>query len=142
MGTRSFTKIRDEDNRLICIIYRQFDSYPEGHGVDLANFLKGRRLVNGYNENDMSGPVSNGMGCLAASLVAFLKTAEHINVSNNKIGNIYLHPMDFDDTDWLDYIYTITPTRVVVYRPGGDDSIFEGTWEEYQSWIKGMCENC
>lgn len=142
MGTRSFTKIRDEDNRLICIIYRQFDSYPEGHGVDLANFLKDRRLVNGYNERDMVGPVSNGMGCLAASLVAFLKTAEHINVSNNKIGNIYLYSMDFEDTDWLDYIYTISPTHITVFCTGEFEPQFKGTWEEYQSWIKKMCESC
>ena len=41
MGTRSLTYIKSEYNtedNIVCI-YRQFDGYPSGHGIELANFL-------------------------------------------------------------------------------------------------------
>ena len=70
MGTRCLTVFKEEDGTEIAVMYRQMDGYPEGHGQALADFLEGRRIVNGYNMNDKKERAFNGMGCLAAILAA------------------------------------------------------------------------
>ena len=76
MGTRSLTKVLDEEGKEILCLYRQFDGYPEGHGADLKEFLKGMKLTNGYSTDQKEdGGWANGMGCLAGQLVAWFKTA-------------------------------------------------------------------
>ena len=81
MGTRSITVVYDEynDKPVVCM-YRQFDGYPSGHGRELAEILKDRVIVNGFGLNEKT-KVSNGMGCLAATIVASFKT---------EIGGFYL----------------------------------------------------
>ena len=71
MGTRSITRVKDEDGKVILTMYRQMDGYLEGHGAELVEFLKGIQLTDGININDVG--VANGMGCLAAQLVAHFK---------------------------------------------------------------------
>ena len=44
MGTRSITHIRDNDTTLVTL-YRQYDGYPSGMGVDLAEQLVGLREI-------------------------------------------------------------------------------------------------
>jgi len=74
MGTRSLTIINNEwDNSEICVLYRQSDGYPKGHGIDLLNFLKDMNIVNGISIGE-SRRISNGMDCLAAQIVAHFKT--------------------------------------------------------------------
>ena len=48
MGTRSLTHFVEEGETL-ATIYRQFDGYPEGHGIELLNFLRDMHIVNGMN---------------------------------------------------------------------------------------------
>ena len=80
MGTRSLTtfvetykdyksgkKVKNE----IVTMYRQYDGYLGGHGKDLADFLAGGELVNGFGMDDKV--VFNGMGCLSAQVVAHFK---------------------------------------------------------------------
>ena len=98
MGTRSLTYIKSEyntDDNIICM-YRQYDGYPEGHGLDLSAFLNNFRVVNGLGVN-IPKKTANGMGCLAAQLVAELKDGP---------GNIYLYPTDSKDCG-EEYIYEI-----------------------------------
>ena len=76
-------------------IYNHYDGYPEGLGVDLANFLDGYDVVNGLSTG-YQGPVANGMGCLAAQTVSYLK---------DEPGNVYLQkPIE---KDWEDYEYFV-----------------------------------
>lgn len=79
MGTRSLTIIDGREE--IAVMYRQFDGYPEGHGRELAEFLAGFRITNGFRE--AAPKLANGMECLAAQILARFKT---------ETGNIYLHP--------------------------------------------------
>ena len=76
-------------------IYNHYDGYPEGLGVTLASYLEGSKIVNGLGGN--RDDVFNGLGCLAASLIAELK---------EEPGNVYI-----DDPNrphgWLDYEYYI-----------------------------------
>lgn len=127
MGTRSLTFVfesyKDGDVPILCL-YRQYDGYPSGHGAELAEFLKGKRLVNG-----MSGDTSmvfNGMGCLAASLVANFKTAA---------GQFYIHaPIEGRD-DCQDYEYHVYADKIRVVSCYGDkEVIFLGSWEDFSAF--------
>ena len=71
MGTRSHTILYGNDGKEICVLYRQYDGYPDGHGKELKNFLRGKKIVNGLSGD--TSMVFNGMDCLAASIVAHFK---------------------------------------------------------------------
>ena len=94
MGTRCLTVFKD-NNKALTVLYRQYDGYPDGHGTELANFLSGKELVNGLGSGVKT--VFNGMGCLAASTIAFFK---------KYAGGFYIYPPDERDAG-ADYLYTI-----------------------------------
>lgn len=100
MGTRSLTVLHTEgeDSPEICVMYRQMDGYPSGHGQDLADFLKDIVLVNGIRGNEPT-PIANGMECLAAQVVAHFK-------NGHGVGDIYLHPGGTRDC-WEEYVYHV-----------------------------------
>lgn len=98
MGTRSTTIVMD-GNQEICRIYRQFDGYPDGHGVDLAN-LCNVTITNGI-QGDGKG-TANGMGCLAAQIVKGLK-----GNNGHQAGGIYLEPTGGEVSKWCEYVYIV-----------------------------------
>ena len=132
MGTRSLTYVyenyKDEQGNkvekpIICL-YRQYDGYPTGHGAELADYLNGMYVVNGLGVQDQDKKIANGMGCLAAQLVANFKT---------EAGQFYLHVPELNRDDWQEYEYHIQQDKILVYSY--DKIIFEGTWPEYFVWI-------
>lgn len=71
MGTRCLFKVYDDyGERVVCVIYKHFDGYPEGEPLEVAKFLASRRLQNGIGDD---WKVFNGAHDLAAQLVTFLK---------------------------------------------------------------------
>ena len=76
-------------------MYRQFDGYPTGHGAELAEFLSSGTMVNGIGVDQ--NLVFNGMGCLAAQMVAHFKQTP---------GGFYIHPVEVTDCG-QDYEYHI-----------------------------------
>jgi hypothetical protein len=119
MGTRSLTFVYDGDKPIINM-YRQFDGYPSGHGIELADFLKGFEIVNGYGE--VKPKIANGMGCLAAQLIANFKQS---------VGGFYIHAVT--DTDcWQDYEYHVYEDKVVVKNP--TEVIFSGDWNKFNEF--------
>ena len=87
----SFSEI---PNKTIVDIYHHWDGYPEVLGVTLASYLNGYHVVNGLGRE--SDKLFNGMGCLAASLVAELKDGP---------GDVYIDPRE--SHSWIDYHYYI-----------------------------------
>jgi len=100
MGTRSLVRVYDEEDREIFCLYRQFDGYPSGMGKDLAEACK-VRLVNGMTDHEPDQ--ANGMGCLAARIVAMLKVQwedkSYVKAKAPCIqpGNVYLHAPGLED---------------------------------------------
>ena len=101
----------EKPNKTIVDIYHHYDGYPEGLGVTLASYLDDFVITNGLGrDNDY---VFNGLGCLAASLVAELKDGP---------GNVYIEDPERPH-GWIDYDYYVW----------GDDakdiwiSIFDGS---------------
>ena len=138
MGTRCLTVFVDDDGiSEIAVLYRQFDGYPDGHGLRLKEWAGDRYLVNGLIGND--NEVWNGMGCLAADCVAHFK---------KKTGGFYLYPANTRDVG-EDYIYTlskkeITPTHVEGYtrerwglwlkvQDSAKSTVYEGWIKEFDS---------
>ena len=109
MGTRSITRVRSHGQTLVTM-YRQFDGYPEGHGKELAEFLSGKRLVNGLNGED-DDKKFNGPDCLAAFLVAHFK---------KEAGGIYLYP---ETAHRESYNYLVEADRVSHREVPTDDPI-------------------
>ena len=104
MGTRATIKIArreegvsfsEKPDKYIVSIYNHYDGYPEGLGMKLANYLEGTKIVNGLGKNNED--VFNGLGCLAASLIAELKDGP---------GNIYIENPE-NKHSWIDYEYFV-----------------------------------
>lgn len=119
MGTRSLTFLyNDGDEKPFTCIYRQFDGYPTGHGLEIAEFMNSKTMVNGYSDAKTQ---INGMGCLASQLIVLLKGGKC------EAGGIYIHHPDTEDA-WQDYEYHIWPGKVEIR---GDGTIFSGDWSEF-----------
>lgn len=101
MGTRSITRIL-ADGKPLLTFYRQFDGYPSGHGKELAEFIAGITIVNGYNPSMRGGTHANGAGCFAGQLVAKLKLDGPD--SRGGIGGIYIREHEAENEE---YTYTI-----------------------------------
>ena len=134
MGTRSLTRIIPRQDGLSfneghkhveeshVNMYRHFDGYPEGHGLELAEFLKDIKIINGIGGDAELGTHANGCGCLAAQMVKHFK---------DRVGYINLYPTNNDAGD-EDYIYTIYPKGgepcfISIYKVYEDKCIFVGT---------------
>ena len=132
MGTRSLTVINDEwKNEEICVLYRQYDGYPEGHGKDLLDFLKGINVVNGINSDSDGKKISNGMDCLAAQIVAYFKTGP---------GYFYLNAAGSRDMceEFIYTIYIYNKNELFIKVEDTYDEghvLFDGNLKEYEEWL-------
>lgn len=91
MGTRSIThfKVGDIDSTTLVSMYRQFDGYPRGHGRDIAGFMSNKIVYNGYPMTAYHD--FNGMGDVAAQVIAHLKTMNYPIVEREALdGSMYL----------------------------------------------------
>ena len=89
--------MKNDNDKEIVVMYRQFDGYPTGHGQDLKDFLTGFTVVRGFNRTD--GKIANGFDCLAAQIISHFKDG---------VGGFYLFPAGARDA-WEEYIYTVYP---------------------------------
>ena len=103
-------------------IYKHYDGYPERLGVTLASYLKGYDIRNGV-PNKYQGPIANGIGCLSAQLVSYLK---------DEPGNIYLQPpRNINVEDYVYYIWVKEGSKIMI-------SIFD--YDEVCIYV-GDCES-
>jgi len=122
MGTRSLTYVYVEDTPVICM-YRQFDGYPSGHGVELAEFLTQIEMGNGISGEPELFSFANGMGCLAAQMIVNFKKSP---------GGFYIYPVELDQACWQEYEYHVYENKVIVKNP--TEVIFEGSYDEFMSF--------
>jgi hypothetical protein len=92
---RSFSKTL-EPSAIHTQLYKHYDGYPERLGVTLASYLKDYDISYGVPLHDVQGPVANGIRCLSAQLVSYMKEGP---------GDIYLQPPV--DPDWEEYVYYV-----------------------------------
>lgn len=106
MGTRAVIKVyedpkpvnNNEPHEVLVTIYKHWDGYPSGLGKDIYKILTTKQIAD--------------MGCLAATVIAGLKTGE---------GDVRVIPLDGYGDD-IEYIYHLCPTfdhrgyRMIVTR--------------------------
>ena len=146
MGTRSLTTFKeDHTDEEIVVLYRQFDGYPEGHGMDLFRFLNKMNMVNGIKPQEKR-KISNGMSCLAAQMISYFK---------EEPGGFYLYRADTRDVG-EEYVYTIyvnhndddnkNKIMVKVEKTSYDEDfknrfmeeIFDGQVDNYKEWLESL----
>ncbi len=135
MGTRSTIRVVEKAGRnsaTLVNIYQQFDGYLEGVGKELCQFLSEIQMVNGFR-GDEKTKIANGVGCLAAQIVAHFK---------KEPGGTYLIPAS--QREEFNYCVTVTPKderrlasslkiRVTDWE---NKPIFDGTVEGLAQFIK------
>ena len=119
MGTPAIARLLDEDGDAIVCVFAQCDGYPEDFGQDVANWVGGRKVVNGLKEDDSTA--SNTLNELAAHMVRNLKRA-------SPRGHIYLVPAK-SKWDWQ-FRYTISPPK--------SSSLFVGNGSDLRIVVEGM----
>lgn len=124
MGTRSLTFIYDgaiKPADCVCCMYRQYDGYPSGHGQELFKFLSSGTIVNGFGTS--TDRLFNGMGCLAAQIVAEFKKG---------VGGFYLMPTKKADHG-QEYEYHVYSLRdeLFVHVKEGRLGVFDGPLERF-----------
>ena len=122
MGTRCLTYVYVEDTPIVCM-YRQFDGYPSGHGVELAEFLTQIEMGDGMAGKPELFSFANGMGCLAAQMIVNFKKSP---------GGFYIYPVELDQACWQEYEYHVYDGIVIVKNP--TEVIFEGSYDEFMSF--------
>lgn len=129
MGTRSLVDVNkrissEDDWELLTTIYRQYDGYPDGMGIDIKQAIGGKQIVNGYNDAETQ---LNGGGCLAAYLVGKLKKGE--------CGGVYLY-LPGQRHCGEEYIYSLyvepnKPVKMVVFDVYGGKEIYSGAIDDF-----------
>ena len=122
MGTRSLTFVYDDENQPIINMYAQWDGYPSGHGAELADFLNQfEAITNGIRVGD-ERKTANGMGCLAAQLIANFKSG---------VGGFYIYPVTAGDCG-QEYEYHVYENRLIVKNP--TEVMFNGSWKDFSEF--------
>lgn len=115
MRTGSTVKFYNESDEPILCVYQQYDGYISGVGHDLANFLIGKKIVDGIESGQtMEKGFANGIECLAAQYVAERK---------RRIGGFYLTTKD--DKEEFNYEVRFIDNKFIIKVEG-----FEGSPEE------------
>ena len=122
MGTRCVTVVEENNGDAILAMYRQMDGYPDGHGQELADFLRGKQLVNGISMSTSQKECFNGMGCLAASLVAHFKRG---------IGSFYIVPPNGRREEYS-YFISGDASRIKLRVESGQKTIFDGYADDFR----------
>jgi len=123
MGTRCLTYVYEVNEPIVCL-YRQFDGYPSGHGAELADFLNKIEVGNGILGKPEMGEFANGMGCLAAQLIAHFKKS---------VGGFYIHAIT--DSVGVDYEYHVYANKVVV-KDSDEEVVFSGSQNDFVEYCK------
>jgi hypothetical protein len=87
----------DLGGKIVCSFYRHMDGYPTCHGQALADWLKGKRLVNGRGATFTKGIDHNRAGQMAIDLMYSLKQDTSIEVTPTG-----------QENEWADFNYIIT----------------------------------
>ena len=132
MSTRSLVRFATREEgvsfsehpeRVEVQVYKHYDGYPQGHPVDLAEFLKGFTITNGLGQDTYK--VANGLGCLAAQYVAAFKM---------QAGDLYIENPDskHGDIDYITYVWGVENKNIYmsIFDVYEDMCVFVGKPED------------
>jgi hypothetical protein len=149
MGTRSLTRVIEtyndngkEKKDILVTMYRQYDGYASGHGMELAEFIKSGKVVNGLGIGNTQKQF-NGAGCFAAQMISHFK--------GDSAGGFYIYPNSVKDAG-QDYEYHVIidyythEIKMICFEQGYINKtgsyvdkkrkLFEGTADEFIQFVK------
>ena len=145
MGTRAlimFQRTSGGETVRYVVVYVQFDGYPSGLGLELANFLCNIRIVNGLSmEDEFVGlDTSQGLQHLMQQLVNRGREpqplgrvangfedliAQFIALKKQRPGNMYVYPVNINAKDCgADFTYTVNEEDLSVSVNAGKRMTF------------------
>lgn len=142
MGTRStiafidkrVTRAEKVYTDEIVRIYQQYDGYPSGVGMELAKWLKDKKVINGYSlDQTIEKGFCNGIGCISAQFIHDFKT---------DIGGLYI--TNHDDIENYNYKVIVTydynildniSITLEAYRWDDNTPFFSGTPQEFVDMV-------
>ena len=139
METPSLTIIKDENSCRVIGMRRNRDGDPGGHGLELALWLQGIKIVNGISNSDEMGVVANSIGCLAVQAVCHFKNVVGGIMLVSQEESSYRFPDAYEKTDYR-YIYVVefvndhdfpTMEDCIIMAYEDDTRMFRGTLEEF-----------
>lgn len=119
MGTHALVHLV-ENEKILVSLYFHNAGYFEGLGVTLATFVKGIKLVNGYNPFSPTAQ-ANGAGCLFAQIIAEFKVG---------VGGVYICSQDMDDYEYK-YIIKCDNKNILFEAFEGDEKKYSGTCHDF-----------
>ena len=131
MGTRSITRIHDEQGNRLLAIYQQYDGYPEGVGKNLADFLKEFEVVDGIPAGAATEQrrLAHGADCLAAQLVSHLK--------GDQVGGVYIAPLNSSELYNYDiYVKKVGEPIRMVCTYFDDKVVFDGPVGDFDEFLR------
>jgi len=134
MSTRSLTYIHEMTDQyltgenLVCVFYRHSDGYPSGHGQDLADWLKDKKLTNGVQFGEDRSNKFNRAGTMAVKLVNHIQDisgaeiifGDHFDKGQDHDYHVYFR----DDQFWIQ-LDKMDPVKAIEFD---GDSIEEKLW--------------
>ncbi|MCL2874724.1 MAG: hypothetical protein FWF12_00220 [Betaproteobacteria bacterium] len=127
MGTQSVTAVYGEYDDTLVRMCHQCDGSPSEHGLELAEFLDGKKFVDGFGFGEERENTFNGEGDLAAQIVAHFKKGP---------GGVYLIADECFGEEFSYHIRLIVDYLeiTVIDRDGLD--IFTGNVAEFKFWCQ------
>ena len=131
MGTHSYIIMRVR-GVVYCKLYQQFDGYLDVVGMNLAKFLAGIRIVNGFTSAERKN-LANGADCLFAQIVAKFKT---------ECGYTYLANPHSDDLEQYNYYVDVDEetNSIQLTIQSYNNFLFSGTPDQAIEFIKNYKE--
>jgi hypothetical protein len=134
MGTRSLTHFENggRGSATLLTMYRQYDGYPESHGVELAEILQQYTLTNGVRHHDTELKFANRMEELTALALCEFK-------QQNPRGNIYVHTPNCKDVceEYTYFVYVNSDDIIRIQMRDYDYQIkFDDTVDEFIKTFK------
>ena len=107
MSTRSLVRFAKREEgvsfsehpeRVEVQVYKHYDGYPQGHPLELAEWLNDFKIVNGIPFGYDDSKMANGLGCLAAQYIAAFKM---------KPGDLHVENPDTEhgDIEYITYVW-------------------------------------
>lgn len=138
MGTRSKTSfIKKMGNKRVNMvsIYQQYDGYIEGVGYEIANYILGKKIVNGFSLGDNSDK-ANGFDCLVAQFIRdFKKDIGGLYITTEDNTQEYNYDVIFDEDLYYDRDTLMTSIETndlfkIIVTDWNDKKLFEGSLKD------------
>lgn len=117
MSTRALVRFFNKDFVEYARVYKHWDGYPDGFGLDIAKFIKDIKIPKGVSHKENTAA---GVGCLIAQFIANFK---------KEVGDIYVESLmyEINDCSFYYHISVVNEDIIVGIFDYKKNNIFTGS---------------